>query len=89
MSDVLERPTGGADARERRAATIYVRAPQRARDLIGRAAEASGKTTPISCSIARPGTPWTCFSTSAFSCSSPGTTRSRTLSTIRRFPARS
>src|SRR4051794_107730 len=44
MSDVLERPTGGADARERRAATIHVRAPQRARDLIERAAEASGKT---------------------------------------------
>ncbi len=44
MPDVLERPSDRAPARERRDATIHVRAPQKARDLIEKAAEVSGKT---------------------------------------------
>src|SRR3954453_9277470 len=44
MPDLLDRPRARAAEREHRGATIHVRAPQRARDLIGRAAEASGKT---------------------------------------------
>lgn len=42
MTTPLERPQ--TDAPPRRTATIHVRAPQDARDLIERAAEVSGKT---------------------------------------------
>ena len=41
MTALLERPT---ESQPRRSATIHVRAPQKARDLIERAAEVSGKT---------------------------------------------
>lgn len=44
MADAVERPRDRAPARERREAIIHVRASQKTRDLIERAAEASGKT---------------------------------------------
>lgn len=44
MADVLKRPRDRAPARERREAMIHVRAPQKTRDLIERAADVSGKT---------------------------------------------
>jgi uncharacterized protein (DUF1778 family) len=44
MGVVLDRVARRAPSRERRDAAIHVRAPQKARDLIEKAAEVSGKT---------------------------------------------